>query len=189
MTTSTTTATEDRALALLGSGIAPGAVAASLGISDSRISQLLSQDEFAAKVAELRYQNLAKHNARDSAYDAVEDDLLERLRDCLPLMHRPMEILKAIQVINAAKRRGSSTPESIIEKQQIISLNIPVQIINKFQTNLQGQVTTVETSDQKSQNLLTIQSGSLDAMLRERRNGNGSPALTEGTAAIAAGSA
>ena len=182
----TPTSTEDRALALLGAGIAPGAAAASLGITESRISQLLSDENFASKVAELRFQNLAKHNARDNAYDALEDNLLERLADCLPLMHRPMEILKAIQVINAAKRRGSSTPESIIEKQQIIQLSIPLQIINKFQTNIAGQVTEIHTAN-STQNLLTIQSGSLDALVRERRNANGSPAITERIATASAG--
>lgn len=165
------TTTEDRALALLGSGIAPAAVAASLGVSESRISQLLSEDQFAASVAELRFQNLAKHNARDASYDSLEDELLKRMEDCIPLMHRPMEILKAIQVINAAKRRGSSTPESIIEKQSIVQLTIPVQIINKFQTNMQGQVISAG-----AQQLLTIQSGSLDSLVKDRRNGNGSPA-------------
>jgi len=174
------TSTEERALSLLGNGIAPETVAASLGISASRISQLLSDENFAARVAELRYENLAKHNERDSAYDLLEDDLLERLKDCLPLMHRPMEILKAIQVINAAKRRGSSTPESIIEKQSIINLLIPVQIINKFQTNIQGQVTSIETSDSTSQNLLTIQSGALDSLVKGRRNGNENAVIQRG---------
>ena len=130
------TTTEDRALALLGSGIAPETVAASLGVSASRISQLLSDEGFAARVAELRYQNLAKHNQRDSSYDELEDTLLERMRDCIPMMHRPMEILKAISVINAAKRRGQSTPESIIEKQSIIQLTVPVQIINYYTIRL-----------------------------------------------------
>lgn len=163
------TTTEERALSLLGSGIAPETVAASLGVSPSRISQLLSDDTFASKVATLRYENLAKHNARDSSYDSLEDALIEKMQDCIPLMHRPMEILKAISVINAAKRRGQSTPESIIEKQQIIQLQIPVQIINKFQTNLQGQVTTISTADSE-QNLLTIQSSSLDSLIKEKRN-------------------
>lgn len=178
--------TEDRALALLGSGISPVAVAGSLGISESRISQLLSDENFAAQVAEMRFQSLQKHNARDSNYDALEDDLMERLKDCLPLMHRPMEILKAIQVINAAKRRGSSTPDAITEKTQIIQLNMPINIINKFQTNIQGQVTTIETADATIQNLLTIQSGALDSLVRERRSENGGPALIERDAAITA---
>jgi hypothetical protein len=180
MSISTTTATEERALSLLGSGIAPETVAASLGITPSRISQMLSDENFAARVAEMRYQNLAKHNERDSAYDSLEDDLLERLKDCLPLMHRPMEILKAIQVINAAKRRGSSTPESIIEKQSIIQLTIPIQIVNKFQTNAQGQVTSIQTSESTAQNLLTIQSGSLDHLLKSRKGAGNENAITSG---------
>ena len=165
------TVTESRALSLLGSGIAPHTVAASLGISSARISQLLSDENFAAQVAELRYKNLAQHNERDSKYDDVEDTLIERLKDCLPLMHRPMEIIKAIQVINNAKRRGASTPEAIVEKQSIVQLVIPVQIINKFQTNLQGQVITVG-SDGNEQNLLTIQSGALEGLAKERREPN-----------------
>jgi len=170
------TSTEDRALSLLGSGITPSIVAASLGVSESRISQLLSDDTFAARVAELRYEALQKHNKRDNDYDSLEDELIEKMKDCIPLMHRPMEILKAISVINAAKRRGQSSPESITEKQQIIQLQIPVQVINKFQTNLQGQVTEITTSeDNKSHSLLTIQSGSLDSLVKERKVSNGLP--------------
>lgn len=165
MSTSTTTTTESRALSLLGAGVAPASVAASLGVSESRISQLLSDDQFASQVATLRYESLAKHNARDSSYDDLEDQLIEKMRDCIPLMHRPLEILKAIAVINAAKRRGQSTPESIIEKQSIINLTIPVQIVNKFSTNLQGQVTSIG-----EQSLLTIQSGSLDSLLKQKQH-------------------
>lgn len=166
--------TESRALSLLGSGITPEVVAASLGISVSRISQLLSEENFAAQVAELRFQNLQKHNVRDSEYDSLEDKLLEKLKDCIPLMHRPMEILKAIQVINAAKRRGASAPESIIEKQTIVQLTLPIQIVNKFKTDINGQVTQVEDRP-----LVTIQSGTLDNFVKARRNENGSPALAE----------
>ncbi len=169
--------TEERALTLLGSGIAPETVAASLGVSASRISQLLSDDEFASKVATLRYEALAKHNTRDSSYDSLEDELIEKMRDCIPLMHRPMEILKAISVINAAKRRGSSTPDSIIEKQSIVQLTVPIQIINKFQTNLQGQVTSIGDTS-----LVTIQSGSLDSLIKEKRNAH---ALPQGSASNA----
>lgn len=166
MTTAVPTSTETRALALLGQGIEPGIVANSLGVDPSRISQLLSDENFAAQVAELRFENLAKHSMRDNKYDNMEDKLLEMLEDCLPMMHRPMEILKAITVINAAKRRGSSTPESVINKQQVISLVVPVQIINKFQANMQGQV--IKAGEQE---LITIQSGSLDSLLQEKRNG------------------
>jgi hypothetical protein len=175
------TSTESRVLTLLGSGIPPETVAASLGISASRISQLLSDDHFAARVAELRFKSLSKHNERDANYDDLEDTLMERLKDCLPLMHRPMEILKAIQVINAAKRRGASAPSSIIEKQTIIALTLPAALVHKFSTNLQGQVTRIDNQD-----LITIQSGNLKDLVQIKGNENGRPALPSGEVAITA---
>ena len=159
--------TESRALALLGSGIPPEMVASTLGVTPSRISQLLSTPEFAAQVAELRFSNLQQHNERDSKYDSLEDSLLQRMKDCLPLMMRPMEILKAIQVINAAKRRGSSAPESVIQQQTIISLTIPTQIIQKFQTTINQQVTHAG-----EQELLTMQSSTLLKEIKDVPTGN-----------------
>lgn len=153
--------TEERALKLLGSGISQEVVASSLGVSPSYISQLLSEESFAARVSELRFQNLAKHNERDDSYDSLEDSLVGKLRDALPLMYKPLEILRAIQVINGAKRRGASTPESIIEKQQIVQLTMPTKIIQNFQTNITNQV--IHTGEQS---LLTMQSGTLAERLK-----------------------
>lgn len=176
MDLSTPTSTESRALVLLGQGIAPETVAASLGLSPSRISQLLSDESFLAKVSELRFESLSKHNARDSKYDTLEDALLVQLEDCIPLIHRPMELIKAISVLNAAKRRGSSTPDAMIAKQQVINLTVPVQIIQKFQTNLQGQVTKVG-----DQELITIQSGSLENLVKKNKElQNGGPTVDNG---------
>jgi len=158
--TTTTTATESRALSLLSQGLGPEVVAAAVGVSTSRISQLLSDPEFSAKVAEGRYENLAKHNTRDSAYDSMEDSLIEKLKDLMPYMMRPMEVLKAIQVINAAKRRGSSAPESIISQQTVVQLLMPTQILQTFTTNINNQVIKAGTQD-----LVTVQSASMDKLL------------------------
>jgi hypothetical protein len=164
------TSTESRALTLLGQGIPPSVVASSLGVSESRISQLVSDPEFAAKVAELRYNSLQKHNERDSKYDALEDKLIERLQDLLPLMMRPLEVLRAIQTINGAKRRGASAPESITAQQTVITLNIPTQIIQHFKTNQQNHVIQAG-----SQTLLTLQSGTL--LKKVKQNDSTVPAL------------
>lgn len=156
----TTTSTESRALTLLGQGLGPEVVAAAVGVSASRISQLLSDPAFAAQVAELRYNNLAKHNDRDNKYDILEDTLVKKLEDCLPFMMRPMEILKSIQVINAAKRRGSSAPEAITAQQTVVQLVIPTQIIQSFTTNINNQVIKAGEQD-----LVTIQSNAMSKML------------------------
>jgi type I site-specific restriction endonuclease len=160
MSTTTTTTTETRAISLLGQGLGPEVVAAAIGVSTGRISQLLSDPAFSAQVAELRYENLAKHNTRDSAYDSMEDTLLEKLKDCLPFMMRPMEILKSIQVINQAKRRGASAPESIISQQTVVQLLMPTQILQQFTTNINNQV--IKTGDQ---DLVTVQSASMNSLL------------------------
>lgn len=154
------TSAETRALNLLGQGLIPEQVAGACGLSPSRISQLLSDEEFAAAVAEQRFTNLSKHNDRDCAYDSLEDELLEKMRDCIPLMIRPGEILKAIQVINAAKRRGqlANTGE---QHHQVINLILPTQILTQFQLNASNQVVSVQSDSGQDRPLVTIQSGTL----------------------------
>lgn len=150
------TSTEERAIKLLGNGLAPEQVATAVGVSASRISQLLSDQVFATAVAELRFQNLQRHNDTDAAYDDLEDALIEKLADVLPLMVRPQEILRAIQVVNGAKRRGQSAPEQVVHQNTVVNLVMPTQIIQKFQMNSNNQITSTET-----QTLETIQSHTL----------------------------
>ncbi len=169
-TTSQRSATESRAIALLGQGLGAETVAATVGVSVSRISQLISDPVFMEEVASLRFKNLQKHNDRDSAYDSMEDTLVEKLRDLLPMMFRPMEVLKAISVINAAKRRGHSNPDMVLNQQTVVSINLPKQLINKYTVNVNNQV--ISAGDQE---LLTMQSGSLQSMISARKVSQSTP--------------
>lgn len=169
-----TTSTEDRALALLGQGHSPEVVASAIGVTTSRISQLVSDPEFAARVAELRFSSLVKHNTRDEKYDSLEDKLLAKMENMLEYMHKPFEVLKAIQVINAAKRRGVSAPEQITAQQVVIPLTLPTLLVQNFggtvaiggpanqniQVNANNQV--IKAGEQE---LVTIQSHRMDALL------------------------
>lgn len=157
--------TEERALALLGQGISPEIVASAIGVSASRISQLCSEPSFAARVAELRFSNLQRHNERDSSYDSLEDDLIEKMKHMLPFMIKPMEVLRAIQVINAAKRRGSSSGEAITQTATVVQLVMPSTVLQQFtkndiSVNINNQVVKVGDKD-----LVTMQSARLDHML------------------------
>jgi hypothetical protein len=166
--TNAISSTEDRALQLLGQGIGPEMVASALGVTVSRISQLVSDPEFAARIAELRFKNLSKHNERDNRYDTLEEKLLEKLEDLLPLMMRPMEIVKTIATINGAKRRGSSVPEHITNQQTVIPLVLPIQIIQQFQNFQVNQVGQVIKAG--NQDLTTVQSGSMNKLLESRKS-------------------
>jgi hypothetical protein len=138
--TGITTSVEDRALQLLGAGIAAEAAANALGVTPGRIAQLLSEEAFSDKVSTLRYENLQKHNVRDSNYDTIEDQLLGKLESALPFMIKPHEILKGIAVINNAKRRGQSAPEQVVNQQNIVNLILPAVITQKFAVNIDNQV-------------------------------------------------
>lgn len=178
----TTTTTEERALSLLGSGLAPKVVSAALGVSESAISQLLSREGFAEEVAVLRFTNLSRHNERDSKYDRLEDAVLDKLEDCLPLVHRPLELARILTTLNTAKRRGSSAPEALLEQSEVVKLVMPVAIHQHFTTNIQNQV--VQAGEQV---LTTMQSSSLLSKFKSTKEApaakerNYEPLVLEGT--------
>jgi transcriptional regulator with XRE-family HTH domain len=150
---------ESRALVLLAQGIDQVQVAKACGVSESAISQLISRDDFATQLSEARYIALARHSATDNTYDTLEEELQAKLRALLPMMFKPDQVLRALQVVNQAKRRGSSTPEAILEKREVIHLSMPTQIINRFAVNTMNQV--VHAGQQQ---LVTIQSGNMDSL-------------------------
>lgn len=183
MSLTTTTKTEQRAMELLGSGLSPEVVASAVGVTPARISQLLSDENFANQVTELRYKTLSAHNQRDSHYDSIEDTLLDRLEKSIPLMCKPGELLGAIKVINGAKRRGQSTPEHITNQQTVVQINLPQVAVEKFITNSANQVVKAGT-----QELVTIQSGTLLKEIRQAaattQQGVENDALIEGAATV-----
>lgn len=135
-----------RALSLLGSGVSTEQTAAALGVTPSAISQLLADQEFADQVAHLRYENLQSHNRRDDKYNDLEDDLLKKLKENLSLIMRPEQIMRALAMVNNAKRRGQSAPEQVSESATILTLVLPTQIVQKFETNANNQV--ISTGEQ-----------------------------------------
>lgn len=137
----TTTSIEDRALVLLGAGIGGEAVANALGVTPARISQLLSEQTFSDAVSTLRYENLQKHNNRDASYDTIEDKLLAKLEQSLGFILKPADLLRAISTINSAKRRGQSSPDQVVNQQNIVNLILPTIIAEKFTVNIDNQVT------------------------------------------------
>lgn len=158
------TSTEDRALKLLALNVPQTQVAAILGVDPSRISQLLADASFSARLAEEKFRTLTDQANRDVTYDRLEDKVLERLESTIPLMHRPLELLRAAQILNAAKRRGTVEPGQDASAREIIQLVLPVSISQKFlvQFNSTNQVVAVDDRE-----LVTIQSGKLQELLNE----------------------
>ena len=160
--------TERRALELLGSGAGPEQVASAVGVTTGFISQLLADETFAAAVADLRFQSLSSYNTRDEKINSLEDALLEKLENLLPMMFRPMEVVRAYATINAAKRRGAAAPTSTHTTQNIVSITLPQIIVDRFTavtTNINNQVIKAGNQD-----LITMQSGALLANCKGELN-------------------
>lgn len=166
--TNASTDTKERALKLLGDGIGAEIVAMAVGVSVSMISQYCADPEFSKSVAELRYKNLSKHTERDGKYDNLEDKLLERMETLLPMMYKSGEVLKALQIVNMAKRRGVTTPESLIGQKEVVTLTMPQVVLNQFNqqfiTNVNNQV--IKAGDQ---DLVTVQSVRMNELLKARK--------------------
>lgn len=158
--------TESRALELLAAGIEQVQVASALGITESRLSQIVSDPDFTVALTEARYKQLAKHNETDNLYDKIERALADRLQSNVGMLFKPTEIARTLSLVNGLKRRGASNPDSLTRARPTVRLNIPVSVLNHFQMNAAGQVVTASIGEQ-SQDLVTMQSGKLKGLLNE----------------------
>lgn len=155
--------TEQRIITLLGSGLSASVVANAVGVSESRISQLMSDKEFADEVSTLKFQSLQKHNEMDDMYDKMEKTVANRLDEMLPMITRPSELLKSAQILNQMKRRGMSSPDQMVSQTQVVQLLMPVAITQKFTTNINNQV--IHAGEQTLQ---TIQGSTLLAAAKTK---------------------
>jgi hypothetical protein len=147
---------KDRIIELLGNGISPAVAASAVGCSESYVSQLMSDPLIAEDVANRRFANLQAHNTRDKRIDKLEDQLLDKLDQAIPMMIRPMEIMKAFTLVNAAKRRGSSAPEQVHVTNQIVQLTLPQNTAVRFKMSSAREIIEVE-----GQSLITMPSNQL----------------------------
>lgn len=167
VTVSTANGIEDKALELLGMGFEQVHVANALSVTESRISQLLADETFSKRLAELKYKQLAKHNETDNTYDRIEKKLADKLEQAIPMMFKPQEIANTLAKVNSLKRRGASSPEALTRVRPTVKLQIPIAVVNRFQMNAAGQVVSAGVQSGETQDLVTIQSGNMKALVDE----------------------
>lgn len=143
-----------KSLSLLGQGISPVMVASTLGVSESLISQYLAEERFASEVTKLKLAALQKQTGVDNKYLEAEEKMVDKLLKVIPLMTKPMDILRGIQVINATKRRGMSDAPVGGAVTNIVQINLPQQMAARFITGAAQQI--VEVVDEHGpRNLIT----------------------------------
>lgn len=158
----------DRALTLLGQGHPQSVVASALGVSESYISQLLSDEQFSAQVQELRVASLSAATDLDNKYNNIENELLGKLENVAKLFVSPREILNALTKINAMKRRGASVAPEAIPKERIVVLELPQKVNYNFVTNINQQVVEIQSDGESAQSLITIPINELGRIANEK---------------------
>lgn len=158
-TRSATNSLEEKLLSYLSRGCSNEDAAAACGISTSRVSQIITEPEFAERLQSARFAHAVQYQERDLSWDSAEDKLLEKLHEAIPVMHKPAEILSALRIVNGATRRAVTSPDQIAATKSTVSLIIPTVALSRFVANAQNQVVQAGT-----QSLITIQSGVLSNM-------------------------
>lgn len=150
-------------LKLLQHGVTPTEASRAMGITPSAVTQLMQTEEIAPQVEEIRKKQIERSSALDAKYDHLEEVLVARLEQTVPLLMKPREIMDVLQKVNGAKRRGvvASTPTAA---PTVVHLHLPTQIKNKFIVNSNNQVVAVG-----EQQLITMQSSNI-AKLAEAKN-------------------
>lgn len=121
--------TQLQVLELLGKGVAPAVVASTLDISPGYISQCQDHPVFMQELQATLLMSQLAASQRDEELDAIEDLLIEKVKSTAVYITKPMEAMKALDMINGMKRRGLGEGQTgITNNVQTVVLNLPSHI-------------------------------------------------------------
>lgn len=159
-------ASKDQLKSLLGNGVPAAQAAKAVGCSAAYVAELMAEAGFSEEVATMRVGKLHAATERDAKYDAIEDKLLGNLETMAPLMLQPAMLLKAITVVNGAKRRGVTDAETVAaQKATVVVLHLPEVLRHRYKLNPNNEIIEVD-----GRTLLTIDSNAILANLEGAKN-------------------
>jgi hypothetical protein len=153
---------KDKIIELLGRGIPATQVAAAVGCDDSYISQLLSDEDIAQQVAQLRATHFSGYIEQDDRIDSAEEAALAKVSSLIPFITRPAEAVRVFSVLNAAKRRAIEQ-QSTVPVAQTVTLDLPEA--TRVQLTVTHDKQVIEIA---GKSLTTMPAKSLAAQLEQR---------------------
>lgn len=134
--------------ALASAGVKQEVIASRLNISASYVSQLLQEEELRAKVTKAQLEVLDSRTQRDAQYDAIEDILLEKTKKIANTLYKPQDILRALQAINKAERRGASSQQlaeiTRAQESSVITLDLPERVKSRVVKSQTKEIVSVD---------------------------------------------
>jgi transcriptional regulator with XRE-family HTH domain len=135
---------KDSALSLLAQGIPANQVAETIGVSESYISQLMSEEDFAAQLQTVKVQAAQEDLDYDKRIDKAEEVFLERIESKSAFANL-QQSLQAFKVLNTAKRRRDSRVQTPgVQIGQIVNITVPISVLPQYKTNAQNEIVEVE---------------------------------------------
>lgn len=165
---------KDHVIKLIANGVPTSSIAAAVGCDDSYISQLRTDPEVQAAVAELKSATLAQDMKFDELLDDAEALALQKVQQTLRFANLGQAV-KAFQVLNNAKRRNDSGASAAANVTNVtVAISLPAAIAPQYLTDAKAQIVEVE-----GRTMQTATPRSLDQLLAARAgNASNLPAIT-----------
>lgn len=132
----------DSVIAALRNGFDQAQIAGAMGVTDSAISQFISEHGLAAVAA----QN-SQFKQIDDKLNKLEESVLDKLEKTMKTaVLDPVRLSAVYKVLNGAKRRSLAEGQTIqnINNVRMVSLNLPRHVEVKVGLNSRNQVVEVE---------------------------------------------
>lgn len=157
-------AARDLALSLLSQGLQPSVVAATVGVEESYISQLMSNEDFAVELESRRVKQSEQDIQYDQKLDTTEAEFLERISDKVRQANF-QQSMQAFKVLNAAKRRKDrSQAISQAGTGVVVNINLPSSIIPTYVMNQQSEIIEVN-----GKTMISATPKTLDALVEQKK--------------------
>lgn len=150
-------------LSMLADGLSPVQVATTLGVTESYISQLMGDEDFAAELESKRTEVAAADIAYDNQIDRVEGTFLDRIESKAPLANL-QQSLQAFAVLNKAKRRkDTAISRGTPQAGTVVNLQLNINLIPQYLMNGKNEIVEVE-----GKSMVSATPKKLDEILRLR---------------------
>lgn len=157
-------AAREQIVEMLANGLNSSQVASTLGVSDSYVSQLLSDEAFAEEVESRKVQQVAEDIEYDNKIDSVEATFLDRIEQKAPMANL-QQSLQAFAVLNKAKRRkDSGVNRGVPQIGTVVNLQVNMNLVPQYLVNGKQEIVEVE-----GKSMISATASKLDEILAVRR--------------------
>lgn len=146
-------------------------IAASLGCSESYISQVVAAKPELAMAKERQDEIFGDI---DAMYNTIELNALQELNRRMTIVKDPMQLVRIACAINAAKRRSAPAREALLGgggNTQVVQISMPSTVVHNFQFNQHNQAVALQGENGTIERQLITASNTQLTELAARFNG------------------